>query len=345
ASCPSRAIESLPRLGHDAAERIRKSVGEAVDRALAAADPQAALRKEVMDATDRFVLSETVYSADRGGGETASDRRELPPDHAEAVMEAGALRCFAKLRLGDFSEDDWYAHYIKVAEMNSQNVTAMVRKTVEGEETVLETSLHEPLTRTMTQVREALLRFPPRTAVDQAHRLTSEAAPARLNPTQLQVDRLTEVMSAQFEKLFTGQIYRVEQGPPLNRSAVFQLDAGLLYTMLSLYFRHPAEAWRRIMAESLGAYRGVMQDEEALLETARVYCQIWRDNEADGPLKKMLEKMCDRAQDAASGSPAANRDTLVAGIMEDARLLVGKIRNVVDERSLARPPRHDTRPS
>ncbi len=338
-----RAIDALRRQSGEHEETAQRSVDRAIGRALQAPDPQAALRLEIMDATDRFVLSETVASA-RPGGAGLHDE-ELPSDHAQAVAEAGALRCFAKLRFGDYGDDDWYVHYLKVAEMNSQNVAAMVRKTVDGAESVLETTLHDPLTRTMTQVREALLRFPPRTAVGHTHKLTTGEAPARLHPTQLQIDRLTEVMSAQFEKLFTGLVYRVEEGPLLSRSAVFELDAGLLFTLLDLYFRHPDEAWRKIMTESLGSYRGVMRDQDALLETARVYSRVWRDNEATGPLKKMLERTCERAEAEASSPPVLDRGAIVASMMEDARLLVGKIRNVIDERSLALPPRHDTRPT
>ena len=92
---------------------------------------------------------------------------------------------------GDATDDDWYTHYLRVAEMNSRNVNTMLQKTLAGEATALETSLHGPMAEQMRDTREALLRHPPQTPVSRATQLTPTSQPERHTPTQGQVDGLT----------------------------------------------------------------------------------------------------------------------------------------------------------
>ncbi len=58
-----RAIGAFPSLGAEAGEAIRERVTSVVESACRSEDPQTALRIALMDATDRFVLGETVHEA------------------------------------------------------------------------------------------------------------------------------------------------------------------------------------------------------------------------------------------------------------------------------------------
>lgn len=317
-----QAIKKLADVSDEAAQKLRESVGETVDQALAAANPQVALRQAIMDATDCFVMAETLYAEKESGPQTTSD-------HFENVVRVGVLRCLSMLRFQDYSKNDWYSHYLNVTEMNAKNVAEMVRTTVRGEDSPLETSLHDPLAQTMRQVRESLLHHPPRTAVERADKLTTEEDVPRLFPTQKQMDGLTRTMSVRFEKLFAGQIYRIHQGSSVKPAAAFQFDAGLLYVLLSLSFRHHEDAWRQIMGEALGRHKETMlRNEKRLLEIAQEFRQVWVENAQQGPLGPVLRTACRTALGTpASGS--AEVEALVSGMMEDAGVLVGAIRGVV----------------
>ena len=98
-----QAIEKLSQR-QDAAAEVRKSMGQTVDKALAAPNPTVVLRRAIMDATDRFVMAETLYGAElRAGSESAAGPQA---EHLESVLEVGALRCYSKLRFGDFEKQD-----------------------------------------------------------------------------------------------------------------------------------------------------------------------------------------------------------------------------------------------
>jgi len=83
------AIASMKEAGEDAGKAARAAYAAAVERALAAPQPLPVLREAIMDATDQFVMAESL------GGDWAS------------VVEAGALRRFGKLRFGDQANEDW----------------------------------------------------------------------------------------------------------------------------------------------------------------------------------------------------------------------------------------------
>ena len=319
-----QAIKRLSDVDDEALRNLKASVGETVEQALAAPNPQVALRQAIMDATDRFVMAENLYTENEAGTQATSD-------HLDNVVRVGVLRCASMLRFQDYSANDWYAHYLSVTEMNAKNVAEMVRTTVRGEESPLETSLHDPLAQTMRQVRESLLHHPPQTAVERADKLTKEEDVPRLRPTQKQIDGLTKTMGVRFEKLFTGQIYRIHQGPSLKPAAAFQFDAGLLYVLLSLSFRHHEDAWRQIMGEALGRHKEAMlRNEEGLLETGRGLRHVWLENAQQGPLGPVLRAACRTALETPE-SGSAEVEALVSGMMEDAGVLVGAIRGVVEK--------------
>jgi len=307
------AIEALRRLPQTEVDRIRASVNQTQTEALASPDPQAALRRAVMDSTDRFVLADVHRD----------DGQSTGPGDLESTVEAGVLRCAAQRRFGDYDKNDWYAHYLNVAQMNSRNVAAMVRKTVQGETASFESALHDPLTRTMAEVRRTLLTHPPRTPVERSDKLTSAAETLRLTPTQHQIDELTRIMGNRFEKLFAGQVYRLEHGTA-DPTGSFQVDAGLLYTILSINFRHPTDAWRHIMGEALGDYRAAMDDEQRLLALARDCCSTWEQHRGEGPLGELLKTGCRGAFPGDEGW-----ETIATGMTEDASFLSGQIQRVV----------------
>ncbi|NIM01825.1 MAG: hypothetical protein GTN89_13565 [Acidobacteria bacterium] len=310
------AIRALRELSQDEFDRIKSSVQAVQAKALADPSPQAALRRAVMDATDRFVLVDAHQGAGPSGeaGDFAS------------IVEVGVLRCAAHERFGDYDRDDWYAHYLNVARMNSRNVAAMVRKTVKDQPSSFESALHDPLTRTMAEVRQTLLNHPPRTSVERSDKLTSNAEARRLSPTQHQIDELTRIMSNRFEKLFAGQIYRVEAGTAADPAVTFQVDASLLYTILANNFRHSTDAWRYIMEEALGDYRGAMNDEDGLLSLAQTCHGSWEKNSEDGALNALLKTACEGAFDGAEGWEGT-----ATGMVEDASFLSGQIQRVVRE--------------
>lgn len=318
-----RVIDRVARLDGETSKHLADSLGETVEQALAAPNPQAALRKAVMDATDRFVMADSLTGADRDRAES-----EMSDEEFEGSLEAGILRCFAMLRFRDFAKDDWYAHYLSVAEMNCKNVASMVQKTVRGEQSSLETSLHDSLSHTMRQVRQALLHYPSQKPVTRSDRLTTDDAAPRAFPSQHEIDQLTNVMRLRFEKLFSGQMYRVENGAPVNPVDAFQVDAALLYTVLSLYYRRHEDAWRKIMDEALGSHKEAMADEAKLLEMGREFKVVWVKNEQGGPLRQVLEtaaRTFERPAAAGSAEP-----TIVANRMiEDAGFLVRSIREII----------------
>jgi hypothetical protein len=324
-----RAVERIPQLEDGVMKTIKASIRNSVDSAMATQDPMVSLRKAVMDATDRFILAEMLHGSQEAPGGTAESSSEMPMDHLESVIEAGVLRRLAALRFQDFGEEDWYSHYLNVAEMNSRNVAEMVRKTVRGDLSSLETSLHEPLTRAMRQVRESLLGYPARIPVERAVKLADQEGTIRLRPTQKQLDRLANVMSERLEKLFAGQGYRVMHGTPVNPAGAFRIDAGLLYTQLAIKFRYAADAWNQIMGEALGPYREVMQGEEQLLETATDLHRIWVESE-DGPLHAVLRSCGSLAFDVPSES--VDQETMVSSMAEDAGPLVNHILDAIEEK-------------
>ena len=133
-------------------------------------------------------------------------------------------------------------------------------------------------------------------------------------------------MSNRFEKLFAGQIYRLEQGSAADPTVTFQVDAGLLYTILAINFRHSTDAWRYIMGEALGTYRAAMDDEEGLLTLARDCRRSWDQHSADGALNALLKTAC---RDAFQG--VEGWEGLAGGMVEDASFLSGQIQRVVKQ--------------
>lgn len=312
------AIARLPQAGEETVGRLKQSIRETVERCQAAAKPLATLRQAIMDATDQFVLAETVFDA---------KQEAAPAEHFENVIEAGVLRRFSGLCYDDVDKQDWYTHYLKMAEMNSKNVAAMLKKTLEGDHGSMEASLHDPLTRTMSDVRKVLLDYPCRTPVQRADKLLEGEGPTRLSPSRKQVDRLTRTMTVRFEKLFAGQVYQSDHGQAVNPVGAFQVDAGLLYTLLSLSFRYPTDAWREVMSEALGPYRKALEeDEEKLLRIAQESHRAWLKDEKEGPLNAVLQTAC------AVAFEDADPNVLAGSMMEDAAVLVSSIKEIIEEK-------------
>jgi hypothetical protein len=316
---PARDRRAITKLDRVDAARLKGSLEQTVETALADPSPLVVLRKTIMDATDRFVLEELM------GGEAEEPQTE----YLEDVLRTGALRCFSMLRFQDYSNNDWYTHYLQMAGMNAGNVAGMVRKTVAGEQTSMETSLHDALTGTMRQVRGALLRYPPRTAVQRADKLTDADTPTRTYPSQQQIDDLTDLMSERFEKLFSGQVYGSAAEQPINPAESFQIDSGLLYALLALNFKHPDEGWRQIMSKALGSYADALQNEERLLETGREFHGVWLENRQRGPLDAVLKRGWETVLGTPSGTGSAVTRPLARRMTEDASILVGAIDEVV----------------
>ena len=136
-------------------------------------------------------------------------------------------------------------------------------------------------------------------------------------------------MSQRFEKLFSGQVYR-ESGPPVDPVGAFRVDAGLLHTLLSLRFRYPTDAWRQIMSKALGPHEGAMKNEKKLLEIAGELQQAWTECQ-EGPLNPVLKIACRIAFENPTTPEAAEVEALAASMTEGVALLVGMIREVVDQ--------------
>ncbi len=297
-------------------EKLRKSVSRTIDAVLATDTPMLSLRREIMEASDSFLMMEGLSAV--GEPDPRATAAAL-----DAVIEAGALRTFARLRFADYGSEDWYSHYLHVAEMNSRNVAAMVKKTVGGQLHSLETTLHEPLTHAMREAREALLHHPPQTPVDRTTKLSFGKLPKDRAPSQTQIDDLTNVMSDRFEKLFGGQIYQHEGGTSLSPAAALQLDAALLFTVLAQEFRQPEEAWKEILEESLGDKGKALLADENLPDSARLVHQAWRRNEGDAPLRHALVVACQRAEVPLEG------DRPSADLSHDASLLIGAVQRAL----------------
>ena len=315
------AIESISTDLSGTREKLTESLSATVEESLASPEPTAVLREAIMDATDRFVMAETLYQPDDDGEDVSETG---PGGDAVSVLEAGALRCFSMLRFADYAEEDWYQHYLNVSEMSSRNVAAMVQKAVSGAEPALEASLHDPLTVAMREARLTLLHHPPQTPVSRGTRLAHGQSTTMRTPTQKQIDRLSDIMAQRFERLFTGQGYRLGD-TPLDPAGAVEVDAALLYTTLALGFRQPAEAWRRILVRSLGGYGDVMQSEEKLLEVAKAAHQGWQQHKGESRLNAALTAACGIAFDEATATAAGGPGGLAAGILEEASVLVGSI--------------------
>lgn len=308
-------------------DQLKASLGEAAERVAGAPEPRAALRQAIMDASDRFIQVETLAAAHPPGG--TSDPASLA-DYVSSVVEAGVLRCYAGQRYEDFARDDWYAHYLKTAEMSARNIAGIVRKTVRGEAASIEGSLHDPLMDAMREVRAALLHHPPRTPVRRADKLTHKTEPTKPYPSQEQIDRLVAVMNERFEKLFSGMVYQLDDGSAVDPAGAFQVDAALLYTLLAVHFRHPVEGWRQVMDKSLGAYRSAMQNEERMLEIGRACHSAWSGN-VQGPLPVVMQTSCRLAFGDSAAADSESAKSMAAAMMEDAQILVGAICEVVDK--------------
>jgi hypothetical protein len=325
-----RAIEHVQGGKTKLADKVKASMQTTIDKTSSAAEPLPILRQAIMDATDRFMLGENVLdTTDPGTDPNEAD--ETNDEYTVSVLEVGALRCYSMLRYGDFDREDWYAHYLRMAEMNSKNVAAMVRKTVEGRKAAFERSLHEPLSQTMRQSREVLLSYPPRTPVQRATKLTTGETMIQRAPTQEQIDQLIDLMSERFEKLFAGQVYSIESGPLVSPASTFQVDAGLLYTALAVEFRQPIDAWRRIMRKSMGPYSEAMENEDRLLKTAQELRDNWKEDGHEGPLHELLTCACASKFELPDGSRPADPNAMAVGMREDAAILVGSIRKVLQE--------------
>ncbi len=133
-------------------------------------------------------------------------------------------------------------------------------------------------------------------------------------------------MTVRFEKLFAGQIYQADHGQAVNPVGAFQVDAGLLYTLLSLNFRYPTDSWREVMSEALGPYRKAMEDEEKLLRIAQESHRAWLNDEKEGPLNAVLKTAC------AVAFQDADPKALAVSMMEDAAVLVSTIKEIVEEK-------------
>jgi hypothetical protein len=301
-------------------ERLEPSLHEATERAIAAERPLIVLREAIMDATDRFLMVETLYDHE--------DPAAAAPDlDAASIVEAGVLRRFASLRYGDAAEDDWYTHYLRVAEMSAGNVAAMLRKTVSGEGPAIEASLHRPMAQTMREAREGLLHHPPQTPVSRATQLAAGPHPDRRAPDQHQIEQLSELMSVRFEKLFAGQLYQREDGTLIDPVAAFEVEAALLHSELSAHFRQPDEAWRRVLENALGGHgEAVSSSEDTLLALAHDTRRAERAT--DGSFQAALRAAVAGAFHERGAESAEAVGDLAADMHEEGISLVAAIRDV-----------------
>ena len=319
------AIESLSAT--ELLDPLRSRLQEVIDTALAASNPLVSLRRAIMDAADRFVMIETL------GGTTPASEERLSA--AESVLEKGALRCFSKLRFADFSDDDWYTHYLRLAEMNANNVAAMVQATVKGQPTSIETSLHEPLTQAMARARQVLLLHPKQEAVDRTTRLDEASGIRPPSPSQAQIDEISELMKRHFQDLFTARIYGIGDRNPASPAAAVHVDAVLLYSMLALEFTQPHRAWRQIMEHALGGDAEALHGEEELLRCASHAQQVWLDHQDNEPFDAALRVACD---DAVASTNPEHADALAENMKEEALELARGIRDILRQ---PEAPGHD----
>ena len=325
AEAPARDQAASAGLGsarEEAAQRLLPRLEATAAEALASAEPLVVLRQAIMDASERFIMVETLYDPEASGGEG-----QVSAESYDAVVEAGVLRRFSGLRFGDAGPDDWYAHYLRVAEMHSRNVNAMMQKTLAGEASSLESSLHAPLVETMRDAREALLRHPPQTPVSRATHLAAGSQPERHAPSQRQIDRLTEILSEHFERLFAGQVYR-HRGALVDPVAAFEVDAAILHAVLALRFRHPTEAWRRILVGALGGRGEVVATEgDTLLAVAHKVRRTWQGS-GEGRFGLALQTACREVFSTSGRTQPEDLEALAEDMLEDAAALVGSIQDV-----------------
>lgn len=316
-----RAIADLRAEEPSAA--LAASLHRTVETALAAEEPLVELRRAIMEATDRFVMEETLYRPEAGN----EGRERLSPGSV-AVAEAGVLRCYAMLRFADYAPEDWYTHYLRVAEMNARNVAAMLDQALSGEASTIEAALHEPMTRAMKEARDSLLRHPPQTPVRRSARLVAPQLPSRRSPDRRQIDRLTDLMSERFERLFAGQTVQLENGSLLSPAAALRVDAALLYVLLANEFRRPTEAWRRIIEEALGGpSETATNDHDELLAVGREAHRAWQRSQAG--LDAALKAACSRLVPAASGAEGGeDAERCVDLLRDDASVLAREVLRV-----------------
>ena len=192
--------------------------------------------------------------------------------------------------------------------MNARNVNVMLHKTLAGEASALETSLHGPMSEQMRDTREALLRHA---------------------PTQRQIDGLTQLMSEHFERLFSGQVYQLQNGTPIDPVAAFEVDAALLHAIIARAFRNPAESWRRILQAALGGRAEVITDGgDNLLSIAHKVKRAWQGSGEEGRFGHALRAGCQTVfvdAHSMSAEPVAIADDM----LEDAASLIGAIQDIV----------------
>ena len=323
------AIEALThdRLGD--AGGIRARLESVIEDALRDEKPLVPLRSAIMDATDRFVMLERLASSPTT---PASGDDSQPPQlaAAESVLEAGALRSYSKLRFADFSDNDWYTHYLRLTEMHATNVAAMVQATVEGHPASIETSLHEPLTRAMARARKVLIHHPRQEAVDKSTRLDEASGIRALTPSPSQVEDLAALMKRHFEDLFTAKIYGIGDSNPASPAAAVHVDAVLLYGMLDLQFSQSSRAWRQIMEIALGGDAEALHGEEELLRCANRATQAWRDHDGTGSFNAAIAVAC---QDAVASTDPSHAVPLASSMNEEVRQLARAIRAIVERPS------------
>jgi hypothetical protein len=221
-------------------QKLRDSLESIEVKASQASSPRSFVRQKIMDATDHFLMLEFLSSL--GGAE---------PDESyyRSVLRTGILRIYAGLNYGDCAQEDWYSHYLTVTEMNAKNVSGMIEKSNRGEDSSMETSLHEPLTKSMRAVRKALLTYPVRTAV-RPEELTDVDVSVE-GATEKQINELANLMKTRFERLFSGQLYRSVDLATANPSGLLIVEAALLYTQLYLRFPEDDSAWTKVLEKAL----------------------------------------------------------------------------------------------
>ncbi|UCF38350.1 MAG: hypothetical protein JSU96_05730 [Acidobacteriota bacterium] len=257
-------------------EELRQNLRSIETEASDQPAPLQFIREKIMNATDRFMMIEYLSGlADQAPS----------ADFCRDVLQAGALRTYAGLKYGDFSAQDWYAHYLKMAEMHTKNVTGMIENSTQGNHSSLESSLHEPLSQSMREVRKALLKFPVRTQV-----LSDELLGPRVaaeTASEKQVAQLASLMRARFNKLFSGQLYGSVDSALVNPGGLFKVESAILYTQLVNRFPDDDQAWSKVMDQALSNQPALLQDKQNLLSIGRHFQGTWSRTK-EGPLMETL---------------------------------------------------------
>ena len=323
-----QAAAHLGSLGTDETERLKGRLQEIEER-FRGEDGRTRLREATMDLTDRAMFAEAIMERQAQEGEEIDE--QLIRMSRDRLAQAGVLRCLAGLKFRDRAAEDWYTHYVKLARLNVANVATMVDRTTHGDRPELESNLHTPLSHTIGQMREELLKHPPGQPV-RTHTPISVESVEVASPGQLtgsQIKQLSTLLKARINRIMLGELYADEE-TVLEPGRAFELDAALLFALLGDRLDDPGKDWRQVIDLAFQSYEGegLIDDLDRLEDKGRQLRSVWRDNKDNGPLQRALEY----GYSSALGTHSSQSDALTSPplrVVEDAGDLLRDLQSIL----------------